>query len=219
MGTRRGRWEYSMRRRRRSGSCGRRLKFTVSQPPRGFMQDSHATSASAKPAVAGPNEMRQAYFTVGATKFSLMSLTTFGIYALYWFYRNWRIIRDRDQSQISPFWRAFFAPFWTFSMGSRFTEEAKGQNISLGLPVIALGVIYLLLNALWRLPDPYGLVTLLAFIPLLPFDFAARRLNGGGQLAEPDFARFSGWNIAWLIVGSLLLVLGIIGAFIPEDAA
>ena len=183
------------------------------------MQGSQITSALEKPAVAGPRELGQAYFTVGAVKFSLMSLTTVGIYGLYWFYRNWRIIRDRDQSQISPFWRAFFAPIWTFSMGSRFTEEAKGQNFSLGLPVIALGVIYLLLNALWRLPDPYGLVTLLTFIPLLPFDFAARRLNGGGQLAEPAFARFSGWNIAWLIIGSLLLMLGIIGAFIPAGAA
>jgi hypothetical protein len=183
------------------------------------MQRSQITSALEKPAVAGPRELGQAHFTVGAVKFSLMSLTTFGIYGLYWFYRNWRIIRDRDQSQISPFWRAFFAPIWTFSMGSRFAQEAKGQNFSLGLPVIALGVIYLLLNALWRLPDPYGLVTLLTFIPLLPFDFAARRLNGGGQLAEPAFARFSGWNIAWLIIGFLLLMLVIIGALIPAGAA
>jgi hypothetical protein len=163
-------------------------------------------------------EMQQAYFTVGAVKFSLMSLTTFGVYELYWFYRNWRIIRDRDQSQISPFWRAFFAPLWTFSMGSHFTEEAKDKNLSLTLPVVALGVTYLLMSALWRLPDPYWLVSFLTFIPLLPFDFAARRLNGEGQLADPTFGRFSSWNIAWLIVGSILLVLGIVGTFIPESA-
>jgi hypothetical protein len=155
------------------------------------VQGIQTTSAPEKPAIAGRKEMRQAYFTAGAMKFSLMSLTTFGIYEPYWFYRNWRIIRDREQSQISPFWRACFAPIWTFSMGSRLTKEAKDQNIPLGLPVVALGVIYLLLNALWRLPDPYWLVTTLTFIPLLLFDFAARRLNGGGQLAEPAFARFS----------------------------
>ena len=182
------------------------------------MQSNQPTSAPEKPA---QKEMRQAYFTVGAVKFSLMSLTTFGLYELYWFYRNWRIIKDRDESQISPFWRAFFAPLWTFSMGSRFRDEAKDQSISLTLPVIALGVIYLLLNALWRLPDPYWLVSLLTFIPLLPFEFAARRLNGGGQLAAPTFGRFSGWNIAWLIVGSvlLLLVLLIVGMSIREGAA
>lgn len=182
------------------------------------MQGDQLTSAPEKP---GQKAMSQAYFTVGIVKFSLMSLTTFGIYGPYWFYRNWRVIRDRDASQlpISPFWRAFFAPVWTFSMGSRLKEEAKDRNISLTLPVIALGVIYLVLNVLWRLPDPYSLVSLLAFVPLLPFEFAARRLNGGGQLADPTFGRFSGWNIAWLVIGSVLLVLGIVGAFTPEVAA
>src|SRR6516165_9719694 len=102
------------------------------------MQANQPTSAAETP---GPKEMRRAYFTVGTVKFSLMSLTSFSIYALYWFYRNWKIIRDREQSQISPFWRAFFAPLWTFSMGSHFRKEARAQNISLALPVVALGVI------------------------------------------------------------------------------
>lgn len=180
------------------------------------MNSSQTTPAPDKPV---QNELRQAYFTVGAAKFSLMAVATFGIYQLYWFYRNWRIIRDRDKSRISPFWRASFAPFWTFSMGSRFTEEARAQNISLTLPVIALGVIYLVLNVLWRLPDPYWLVTFLAFVPLLPFDFAARRLNGGGQLAPPTFGRLSGWNVAWLVIGSILWLLAIVGMLIPEGAS
>src|SRR5579863_5993031 len=114
------------------------------------MPHSQPTSAPDKPV---RNEMRQAYFTIGAWKFSLMSIATGGIYELYWFYRNWRLLRDRDDPQISPFWRAFFAPLWTFSMGFRFTDEAKGRNITLTLPVVVLGIIYFVLRALWRLPD------------------------------------------------------------------
>ena len=182
------------------------------------MQNNQSSPTTQSSAVPDSEVMRPAYFTVGAVKFSLMSLTTSGVYVLYWFYRNWRIIRDHDQSQISPFWRAFFAPFWTFSMGARFTEEAKLQKMSLTLPVVTLGVLYLLVTALWRLPDPYWLVTLFAFIPVLPFEFAARRLNGNGQLTEPTYGRYSGWNIAWLIVGSLFLVLVLIGSFMPESA-
>jgi hypothetical protein len=183
------------------------------------MQDSQSGSTAQQSSVRDPQVPRPAYFTVGAVKFSLMSLTTLGLYELYWFYRNWTIIRDHQQSQISPFWRAFFAPFWTFSMGTHFTREAKVQNMSLTLPVVALGVLYLLLTALWRLPDPYWLVSLLGFIPLLPFESAARRLNGNGQLAEPTYGRYSGWNIAWLVVGSLILLLAVIGTFLPDDAA
>ncbi len=183
------------------------------------MQDGQSLSSPQESAASEPDTTRQAYFTVGAVKFSLMSATTFGLYELYWFYRNWHIIRDDEHSQISPFWRAFFAPLWTFSMGKRFTGQAKARNMSLSLPVVTLGVLYLLLSALWRLPDPYALVSLLTFIPLLPFDRAARRLNGNGQLAEPTHGRYSRWNIAWLIFGSLLLVLAVIGAFLPESPA
>jgi hypothetical protein len=147
-----------------------------------------------------------------------MSLTTFGIYELYWFYRNWRVVRDHERLTISPFWRAFFAPFWTFSLGKHFEAEAKARGIVLTLPVVALGVSYLVLTALWRLPDPFWLLSTLSFIPMLPFEFAARRLNGNGDLAIPTFGRYSGWNIAWLIVGSILLILSVIGTFLGDGA-
>jgi hypothetical protein len=158
-----------------------------------------------------PQETPRAYFTVGAVKFSLMSLTTAGLYELYWFYRNWQIIGPRCRNRISPFWRAFFAPFWTFSMGSRFKQEARDRNIRLTLPVTVLGVSYLLVNMTWRLPGAYWCISLLTFLPILPFEFAARRLNGGGLLAAPTFRRFSGWNIAWLPIGFLLLGLAAFG--------
>jgi hypothetical protein len=180
-----------------------------------------------EPTLTGPRESAPSdvdatsngYFTVGAVKFALMSATTFGFYQLYWFYRNWRIIRDHEQSEISPFWRAFFAPVWTFSMGKHFTEQAKRRNLLLTLPVSALGVAYMLMNVIWRLPDPYALGAFLSFMPLLPFDRAARRLNGNGELAAPTHGRYSGWNIAWLIFGSLLFVLAVIASFLPESSA
>jgi len=165
-----------------------------------------------------PQHTRQSYFTVGAVKLSLMSITTGGIYELYWFYRNWLIIRDCGHDAISPFWRAFFAPLWTFSMGSRLKQEGFERNVPLTLPAPALGVIYLLLNMAWRLPGAFWFVSLLTFVPILPFEFAARRLNGGGLLSVPTFGRFSGWNIAWLAIGSILLGLVVVGqlASIPS---
>ena len=54
-------------------------------------------------------------FAVGTAKVVVMSICTFGIYHLYWFYRNWNLIRARDRSDIMPFWRAFFGIFWCYS--------------------------------------------------------------------------------------------------------
>lgn len=181
------------------------------------MADDQSPHAPPTPAVADREAPREAYFTVGAVKFSLMSLTTFQFYVLYWFYRNWLVIREREHSSISPFWRAFFTSFWIFSMGTRFVKQAKAQNLSITLPVGELGILYLVWGSLWQLPGPYWwLVSLLSFIAILPFEYAARRLNGSGRLAEPTYGRYSGWTIAWIIIGSLFLLLSTIGMFLSD---
>jgi hypothetical protein len=54
------------------------------------------------------------YDPVSLTKFIVLSLLTGGIYELYWFYKTWRFVRDRDSSTIMPFWRALFSPFRCF---------------------------------------------------------------------------------------------------------
>ena len=49
------------------------------------------------------------YFPVSLLKLVIMSTCTFGIYELYWFYRNWCFVRTREAPEIMPFWRAFFS--------------------------------------------------------------------------------------------------------------
>ena len=43
------------------------------------------------------------YFPVSPAKFVVLSLLTFGIYGIYWFYKNWRYVRERDDSTIWQF--------------------------------------------------------------------------------------------------------------------
>ena len=169
---------------------------------------------------AGSRDVQPAYFTVGTLKFCLMTFITGNVYALYWFYRNWKVIRKRQTENIEarkradiwPFWRALFTQFWMFAMGADFKREAKANDTRLILPVALLGTLNLLLIATGWSPGVYGLWWMLVFIPLLPFDRAARRLNGGGHLSVPTAARFSRWNIFGLLIGPFLLGLAVIGA-------
>ena len=48
------------------------------------------------------------FFTASVLKLIVMSVCTMGIYQLYWFYKNWKLIKDRTGQKIRPFWRAFF---------------------------------------------------------------------------------------------------------------
>jgi hypothetical protein len=40
------------------------------------------------------------YFAVSLLKLTVMSVCTFGIYELYWFYKNWRLIMEREKIDI-----------------------------------------------------------------------------------------------------------------------
>lgn len=48
------------------------------------------------------------FFSVSKRKFIMMSMVTFGLYDIYWFYKNWVIVRDSG-AKVSPLLRTFFA--------------------------------------------------------------------------------------------------------------
>ncbi len=54
-------------------------------------------------------EAKPLFFPVSITKLIILSICTIGIYEVYWFYKNWEIIKQREYSKISPFWRAIFS--------------------------------------------------------------------------------------------------------------
>jgi len=58
------------------------------------------------------------FYCVSTMKFSILSLATFGLYELFWFYKNWAIVRARSDRDISPFGRALFSPFFCYSFAS-----------------------------------------------------------------------------------------------------
>jgi hypothetical protein len=109
-----------------------------------------------------------AYFPVGLLKFVVLTICTFTLYELYWAYKNWQRVRERTGENIWPFWRAFFAPLWSFSLFRRIKEDAAGAGISAAWNPTLLAVTYLLWTAVWRLPDPWWLLCLLTFVPMIP---------------------------------------------------
>jgi hypothetical protein len=116
------------------------------------------------------------YFPVSKLKFIAMAVLTFGIYEIYWFYRNWAFVRDRDSVRIRPFWRAVFGPLWLHALIGDI-NQARGEG---GIPkgqAIGLFVGYIVISGLWRLPDPYWLVSCLSFLPLLPVLWQIAFLN------------------------------------------
>ena len=65
------------------------------------------------------------FFPVSPLKLIVLSVCTFGFYEFYWFYRNWCLIKEREDSlsmrigfrslNMWPFWRALFSVLFCYS--------------------------------------------------------------------------------------------------------
>ena len=156
------------------------------------------------------------FFAVSVTKFAAMSICTLGIYELYWFYKNWRLFKEREKLDIWPFWRAFFAFFFCYQCFSRIRAQALTGGLEHSLPAGPLAAGWIITSLLWRLPDPFWLVSMLAFLFLLPVQALANRVNATMAPGHDPNRRLSGWNIAAVAGGGIFFLLAVIGSFVPD---
>jgi len=142
-----------------------------------------------------------------------MSVCTLGIYEIFWFYKNWSLIKQREKSDINPFWRAVFGFFFCYQCFSHIRSEAETLGIRPTPPAGLLAIAWIITTSLWRLPDPYWLASYLAFFWLLPAQVVANKVNAQIAPNHDPNGFFGGWNIVAVVVGSVSLALIVIGLF------
>jgi hypothetical protein len=156
-------------------------------------------------------------FPVTTQKFIVLSVCTLGIYNLYWSYQNWERIRAETGENLSPFWRAFFAALWNFSLFGRIHTIAGKRNISAPWSSGLLGIGVLIASALWKLPEPWSILTLLSFLPYIPVLQTVSNINRSStdHIGESRNGHYSAANITTIVIGGIVVVLAIIGSFLP----
>ena len=156
------------------------------------------------------------YFSVSKTKLVVMSIFSWGIYEIYWFYKNWKLIKERTGQDIRPFWRALFAPFFCHSLFKSVRESAHSQGIPSELSPGWLTFAYIAILFTYRLPDPVWLIGFLTFLPLLPMQGLINQVNLTVALEYELDDHFSWKNIVVIILGGILLILYLMDIFVPE---
>ena len=158
------------------------------------------------------------FFPVSTQKFILLSICSFGIYHAYWHYENWRRIKNRTREEISPFWRTFFLPLYSFPLFKRICATAESEGMPVDLNPYALATLYLLLNMTPQLPNPWWLMNIAAFLPMLPIQKATQRVNErhSSPNTEAVNENYSTANRITIIVGGLFLIFLVLSAFSVE---
>lgn len=158
--------------------------------------------ASASPPATGP-----LYFTVSGDKLAILSVASFGLYQVYWFYRNWTFSRDHGGRGRWPLPRAVLAPVLSLSLFREMRATLR-QHALPGVPAGLLAALYFALSAsALLLPDPWWLTGLLSFAPLLVVQALVNRLHARVAPAAPRNTRYSLGNVALIVLGAVLWFL------------
>ncbi len=150
---------------------------------------------------------------ITVSRFVILSIATFGIYNIIWFYRTWKLLREELSLQIQPLARAYFSVFFGVSFGKNIQILLEKNSLKTDFDPMFLGISYLLLTLFGGiLPTPFWLVAFCAFVPLVPFVEAlnAYYIKVDGALPEKKFSPLQQTLIG---IGMLGVVLIIIGAF------
>jgi hypothetical protein len=162
--------------------------------------------------VTAPPVMAAPYFAASATKFLLLSALTFTIYAIYWSYRNWYALLGGRRG--AAFLRVFFSPITTFALFARLDRAAGAASVA-SFPAVPCAALYLAANVFAVLPSPWAVAAaLLAFIPFLPANAVALRLNQALAPDAPDPAPWTTWNVVAAALGGLVFLMLLISLII-----
>jgi len=129
-----------------------------------------------------------AYYHVPLAQLIIFSILTFGLFELYWFYKNWKIIKIREGRKIRPLWRAVFVYFYCYTFFKRILTTAKNKGCQVNVSPILLAIFYIVLGILIELPSPYDALSLLSIIPLVYANGIVSSINQ--QVSEEPLEKF-----------------------------
>lgn len=166
------------------------------------------------------------YFSVSTPRLITLSFFTFGLYPVFWFYKNFTLVKNHERSNTWPIARAIFYPLFSYGLFKKIQNSAKKHNYPgtysaawLTVAVIAVN-IYGIVNGLatnpWVVLALIISALLLSAVPLLPVQKAIVFNNTKVGVA-PNKRPFLSWGeITCIILGVLFIALAVLGVFAAE---
>lgn len=156
------------------------------------------------------------FYIVSPRKFLWLQLGTFGLYAVYWFYRHWKAQNTQPDRNYWPIPRAIFAIFFTHSLFGEIrrvldrrghpSRFRPGVNTAVYLGSVIGGMV---VGQMLPLGAPPILTILLGFALLFPVAWAlydaqcaANAACGDEQGVANDGVTAA--NVVWIVIGTLI---------------
>lgn len=174
--------------------------------------------------------------SLDAGKFFLLTVVSGGLYLIYWFYRNWKHIKEHTKGSIRPAGRTVAASFPVldivlFSLQLKAIYDLAKKQGSRTFPLVwtCIGVA-LIFIASWALlvatfftydAEQFGLsligflLSIFVALILMPVQLTLNDFWKHAQPARADIrTSYTNGEKAWLVVGSLLIFFELLVTFI-----
>ncbi|WP_088242382.1 hypothetical protein [Calothrix rhizosoleniae] len=144
-------------------------------------------------------------------KFCTLYLFTGGLYQLPWAHKQWKMFKERETLNLSAWFRAWFFPFYLYSLAQKAFAIAEEQGYREKHSPFWVTLVYWIFLVLQTLPSVWGLISIFAILPLIT---VLKAMNYYWEQQQPDLPiqeSFTGREIVWIIIGVILWLFIIIG--------
>lgn len=178
-----------------------------------------------QPAYTAPARQDAMFFHIPAARLVLMAIASWGLFEMYWIYRNWKYLKERDGLNIRPIWRAVFGIVFIHKLmkaihDDRQANAIKNAEFSASLLATVWVILVIVGNVTSRADDTgMNLIGLLISFPTFLLFLPAQNYINSVNAAispRPPYAKWSAGQYACLAIGIVLWVLIVAGLTLPE---
>lgn len=165
----------------------------------------------------------KAFYVVSARKFAILYISTMGVFATYWFFKNWRLYKQASGKNVWPLPRAMFSVFFVHSL---FRQVKERLSVSVGnlqwdsgghaTTLVGMLIVSTVLGRAAAKSIGSPLTDILSMAMLIPLFLSFSRAQKVINVAcgDPDGkgnGELTPLNYFWIVVGIGLWALGFLG--------
>ena len=164
-----------------------------------------------------------AFFSTSILKLTVLYIVTFGLYPIYWFYKNWASYKEYTGIKLKPALRSIFYIIFTHSLFQKINEKAVNQGIETKWNAYVLATVFVLLTIVSSVLDTISRKTssigmadyisfALMFILMWPLITVQRTVNSVNNDPSGEInSSFSFYNYVFILLGVLVWILAVVG--------
>lgn len=158
-----------------------------------------------------PDTAEAVFFPVSMVKLIAMWVLSFGVYGIYWFYKNFNYIKQQENNAIMPVARGLFNPFWYYPLWSKLKEDSlnrfEGAHLPAKSTAIVLALAFFVVSAVGSIDALVLPSVILGVLLVLPLANYILFVNSNTSPALMSNSRWSFRHYTLALLSAPLLVM------------